>query len=448
MLLLMILNKIGKGIVLLEMTAFLYMFTCLLMPLVGYKYYTYDNMLSRLWVKYMPVSEDTYFGYTLPAIALFCLAITLPSFKKSLPDTGQEMQRKILLIKEQLSKDKNKGLWIMSVGIVISVFSRFLPASLSYLAVVFFFASFAGLLYIHFSPAFKYKKVIMILFTLFIMWNALQSAMFTLVAYMGLTIFSFFQVGKAASMLKKAVVILTGIVFFLVLQNVKMVYRKNILGNSYAGNRGTLFLNLFSENLQKGGQLFSQTAIFPIYGRTNQGFNVAVVMNRIPRDQDYDNGKRLGTVLASAFAPRFLWPDKPEAGGKFNMKYYAGVTINGWSTNVGPLGEGYGSFGVAGGIIYMFLLGLFLRWFYLKIFTLSAKLPLLICWLPVLFYDTTSSAETETLQIINSIVKSAFFIWVMIKMQPRWFGLESRKHIKRIARPNRVIPAYGQDMDV
>ncbi|MEO5891098.1 MAG: hypothetical protein ABIQ31_12635 [Ferruginibacter sp.] len=427
-----ILHKLGKGIVLLEVTAILYVFTCLVMPLVGYRYYVYNNTLARLYGKYMPVNEETYFNFALPAIAAFCLAITLPSFKRKLPDTGLVIQEKLTALKQQLNGTPGKGLQIMIVGVLVSVLAKFLPASLSYFAVLLFFSSFAGLLYIHFTPAFRFKKLVTVLFVLFIMWNALQSGMFTIVAYMGITIFSFFQVGAKTSMLKKIFLMLVGIVFFLVLQNVKTVYRKQTLQTSYQGNKVELFSNLFSSNLQKGSSLLSQNALFPIYSRTNQGYNVALVMRRMPRVQPYDNGERLLTVLASAFVPRFLWSDKPESGGKFNMEYYAGYRIKGWSTNVGTLGEAYGSFGPTGGILYMVLLGLFLRWVYLKVFILSARIPLLICWLPLLFYDTTSSSETDTLQIINSIIKSAFFIWLLVKIMPQWFGLQKKNQVSRV----------------
>ncbi len=57
-----------------------------------------------------------------------------------------------------------------------------------------------------------------------------------------------------------------------------------------------------------------------------------------------------------------FWPDKPMAGGKYNMKYYTGINIVGWSTNVGPLGEAWGSFGKVGGIIYMFFIGFIYSW--------------------------------------------------------------------------------------
>ncbi len=422
-LLVMILIKMGKGIVLLEVTAFMYVFTCIIMPLVGYEFYSYNDRLSKLWVKYMPINSDQYFPYALPAITCFCIAVTLASFKKNPADEGTAVNDAIDRMRTQLSSNRNKGFEIMVVGVLVSLLARFLPVSFNYFATLFFFGSFAGLLYIYFSPTFRNKKIVMLLFLAFILWNALQTGMFTIVAYMGITIFSFFQLGKKTMMFKKVILLLVTVAFFIVLQNVKIIYRKQTWNKSYEGSKVELFSNLFVENVQKGNALFGGDAFFPVYSRTNQGFNVALVMKRIPVIQQYDYGDRLVTVFVSAFIPRFLWADKPEAGGKFNMKYYAGWNIRGWSTNVGPLGEAYGSFGVTGGIIYMFLLGLFLRWVYLRIFYLAGKTPLLVCWLPVLFYLITSSAETDTLQILNSIIKSAFFIWLLTKFLPSWFGI-------------------------
>jgi len=430
LLLAMILYKIGKGIVLLEVTALLYVFTCVFMPMIGYEFYSYNNQLSRIWVRYMPIKPLIYFGYALPAIAGFCLIITLPTFKKKLPDDGEALQDTIARMRLQLSANPKMGIYIMIVGIAVSLITKFLPDSINFFAILFFFGSFAGLLYIHFAPSFRYKKLVILLFMVFIMANALQTGMFTIVAYMGITIFSFFQLGKKASMLKKVFFLFVVLAFFIVLQNVKMSYRKNTWNKVYEGSKVELFTDLFAQNAQKGEMLLSQKALFPLYSRTNQGYQVAIVMRRVPMIQPFDDGKRLITVFASAFVPRFLWPDKPEAGGKFNMKYYAGFDIKGWSTNVGPLGEAYGSFGIAGGILYMLLLGLFLRWVYLRVFSLARKTPLLICWLPVLFYQITSSAETDTLQILNSIIKSAFFIWLLTKLLPGWFAI-ARKDLAR-----------------
>ncbi len=167
----------------------------------------------------------------------------------------------------------------------------------------------------------------------------------------------------------------------------------------------------------------------------------AVVMQRIPAQQEFDNGSRLLTTAASALVPRFLWPDKPEAGGKESMKYYTGLNINGWSTNVSPLGEAYGSFGPVGGILYMFLLGLFIRWIYKRVFVIAQKLPLLVLWIPVLFYQVTYCMETDSLQIFNSLLKGAFFLWLLYKLVPAWFGNMVKGSNARRSFRRRQVPA-------
>lgn len=420
-LLIMILDKMGRGIVLRESTAFLYVLTCLIMPLVGYTYYTRANYLSRLWVKYMVVPENVYFDFCLPAISCFCLALTWPLSWKNTGDEGPALEKHIQRIKIILSQRKNFGIYIMAIGVVVGRLAGFLPGGLQFFANLFFFASFAGLLYVYFAKDFKYKKLLIGCFFGFIFLNALGTGMFTIIAYMGVTIYSFFLIGIRPSFLKKTMLLLGAIMFIIVLQNTKIAYRKYTWKMGHEGSQIALFSSLFVESLQNV-DLFGNKAFFTTYARTNQGFNVALVMRRIPESQPHDGGVNLLTALASSVVPRFLWPDKPEAGGKFNMKYYANVNLRGWSTNIGPLGEAYGSFGVKGGIVFMFFLGGFIRWAYKKVLVVSDKIPLLICWIPVLFYQITYSGETDTLQILNSLFKSALFIWIIYKLMPGWLG--------------------------
>ncbi|HEY6900388.1 MAG TPA: hypothetical protein VI233_07090, partial [Puia sp.] len=68
-------------------------------------------------------------------------------------------------------------------------------------------------------------------------------------------------------------------------------------------------------------------------------------------------------------------------------------------------------------------LGLFIRWAYRKALGVSKKTPLILFWFPVLFYQITYSAETDTLQIFNSMVKASFFIWLLYRAIPVWFVL-------------------------
>ncbi|MDF2187073.1 O-antigen ligase [Paraflavitalea sp. CAU 1676] len=432
----MVLDKLGKGLVLREIVALHTIFICLAMPTLGYTTYTRTSNFG-FWVKYMPVTEETYFGFALPAIIAFSIALCWPLGREGKTDQGASLAAKVDLCRQILSRPamKRVSLIILTTGVVMFFAMTVLPSALQFIFSLFYFTAFAGLLYVYYTPSFKYKWAILSLFVLFIFYNALRTGMFTVVAYMGITLFSFFFLGSKAGIARKLVFFLFGAFILIIIQVVKPEFRKSTWRQNYAGSKSELFFNLMTEQLAKES-MFSMKAFYPIYYRVNQGYNVALVMRRIPEVQPYDGGKNLSLSFASAFVPRLLWPDKPEAGGKFNMKYYAGVSIKGWSTNVGPLGEAYGSFGKFGGILFMCLLGIFIRGVYLLVFVLSKKVPLLVFWLPVLFYQITYSAETDSLQIFNSLIKSAFFIWGVYKIMPQWFGLYKDRYImKRRRKP-------------
>lgn len=444
--LLAVLDKLGKGLVLRESIVLFYSFTCLLMPLIGYKYYSRDNHLAFIFGKVMAVPEVTYFSFVLPAIAAFAVAICWPLPQKSqIDDNGPKLFEAVDDIKNSETDIKQLGLKIMVGGIMLFLLFKILPAGLRFVGVLFFFSTFAGFLYVYYSPASVSRLTILLVFSLFIFGNALASGMFTIVAYMGITLFSYFFLGNKVSLLKKASIFIVAILFFLVLQNTKGTYRQYTWHSNYKGNKAALFIRLYIDNLKTGEGLFDRDEFFPVYTRTNQGLNISLVQKRIPARQQFDNGDRLLKVLAASIVPRVFWPDKPEAGGKFNMLHYAGIRISGFSTNVGPLGEGWGSFGRDGGIVFMFVLGWFIRLAYLTMFNASRKAPFLIFWIPVVFYQLTYSAETDTLQILNSIFKGGFFIWLFMKVKPDWFG-QLRGGSQRLKRYETVsnFPEAGQ----
>jgi hypothetical protein len=157
---------------------------------------------------------------------------------------------------------------------------------------------------------------------------------------------------------------------------------------------------------------------FPIYIRLNQGRLTANVLKNIPSHQGYDNGSRLFTTVVSSVVPRLFWPDKPMAGGKFNMKYYANIQLDKASMNVGPIGEAYGSFGPIGAYVYIFLFGAFISLSLRYFLMLCIRRPLLIFWLPVLFFQTVYCSETDSLQVFNSIFKTAFLLFIIFKLFP------------------------------
>lgn len=420
---LVILDKLGKGILLREVVALHSTFILLLMPLVGYNYYTRANPLAYMWRRYMPVPEVVYFHFALPAVAGFITCLFWPD--KENRDNGDALQALIVKAKAVAENKPKIGVYLLVAGTMIFQIANYLPEALRYIFLLFFFSAFAGFLYVWFARGFKGRIIYLAIFAAFILVTATTSGMFTIIAYMSLTLFSFFFLGGKTRLWKKAIWFVLGAFMLLLIQSVKPAFREATWIKNYQGNKAGLFVDLL---IQKATtmDLFDADNFFPIYYRTNQGINVSLVMRRFPSVMPFDYGGNLSKVVVSAFVPRVLWPDKPEAGGKFNMLYYTGLYIEGWSTNVGPLGEAYGSFGPVGGIVYMMLLGLFIRWAYMRVFVYARKIPLLIFWLPVLFYQTTYSAETDTLQILNSIFKSAFFVYLLYRIMPNIFVMKSK----------------------
>jgi hypothetical protein len=425
---LMVLDKLGKGIVLREIIAMHCAFICLLMPLAGYLVYNTSNAMSLLWVRYMPVEKEMYFNYCLPAVAGFCFFLTWPINNERTADAGATLQRTVEKIKAKLNGHQKLGIYLMAGGIFVSFLVPYVPSGLQYVFNLLYFSSFAGFLYVYFSGKFLYKNLVLILFGLFTMMAALRSGMFTVIAYMGMTLFSFFFMGKKASMFKKTIYFIIGFLLLALIQSVKPAYRKAITVNPELNN-AEVFLNLANKRLNSLNNFVDPSNYFFLYYRANQGYNIALVMQYMPVVAPFDDGSYLMVKIASSFVPRVLWPDKPEAGGIANMKYYTNVTIKGYSTNVGPIGEAYGSFGIVGGVIFMMGLGLFIRFAYGQVFSIAQRMPLIIFWIPVMFYQVTYSSENDTLQILNSLIKSAFFIFILYKFFPTLFKPENKHAI-------------------
>jgi len=418
---LLVLDKLGKGIVLREIILLHTTLVCLIMPLLGYNVYNANNELAQIWFRYMLVSPEDYFGFTLPAVTAFAIALCWPMNDRKADDEGISVNDIIEQIKLTLSQNSKVGVVLLISGILIFQIGDIFPTSLKFIFQLFYYTSFVGLLYVYYSKDLPFRRVYLVLFILYILILALQSGMFTIVAYMGMTIFSFFFLGKKVSLPRKVIFFAASIFILLVIQAVKPAYRKLTWKQNYSENKASLFFDLASKKISKG-EILDPNSFFFIYYRINQGYNISMVMRRVPLRQPHDEGKILLRTITASIVPRFLWPDKPEAGGKFNMRYYAGYVLKGFSTNIGPLGEAYGGFGVYGGVCYMFFLGLFIRYAYKKIFLISKRFPIIILWIPVLFFQTTYSAETDTHQILNSLIKSAVFVFVLYKFLPFLFS--------------------------
>jgi hypothetical protein len=198
-----------------------------------------------------------------------------------------------------------------------------------------------------------------------------------------------------------------GIFLILLIQTIKTDYRKRSWLEG-AGADPVYFAELVVNTVTTPSLMFMENKLFATASRMNQGWLIATTMYHVPHDKPFANGETIWISLAASFVPRFLWPDKPEAGGKFNLERFWGYRIRGYSMNIGPIGEAYGNFGRVGGIVFMFFYGLFFNFMLSYLVKKSETRPSLICWMPFLFLYAVG-VETDILMTVNSLIKAAMF---------------------------------------
>jgi hypothetical protein len=153
----------------------------------------------------------------------------------------------------------------------------------------------------------------------------------------------------------------------------------------------------------------------------NQGYLISKAMNYVPRVEPYANGETIIRSFAAVLVPRFLWPDKPEAGGHENLARFLGIKKRlSYSMNIGPYGEAYGNFGPEYGVLFIFVYGLLLSILFKVLIDLSSTTPSLVLWLPLIFFSTLT-VETDILSTINSFFKSAIFVLILYWGSKKFF---------------------------
>jgi hypothetical protein len=269
-----------------------------------------------------------------------------------------------------------------------------------------------GVFYIFFSGH-RHRIKILIGMLVLLLAQSLASGMFGELVYLMAIFYILIALySKKQSLIKKVTVCLIGLSVIALIQSVKPAYRKVAWTT---GGDASLFLDLAAEAVSNPSNILQKDILFSQAVRLNQGWLIAVTMDRVPRKYDYAYGETIWMSVAASFIPRFVWPDKPEAGGKYNLKRFWGYNLVGYSMNIGPIGEAYANFGKKGGIIFMFFYGLFFNLILTGLLKWSEKRPSVLCWIPFLFFYAVV-VETDILTSVGSIVTSLMFMVVFIRL--------------------------------
>ena len=281
------LSKVGNGSFYLELIYLYTVFTCLLMPSIGYTYFSRENDLARLWGRYMPISAEKYFSFNLPAVIF--LGFSFFTFRSGYRDDAIVIDRLVERINESVVKINPTAIIILtSASLFAYGVSGALPAALSQVNTFLYFSLFAGAFYIVFYKGFPYRWYFIGGIVFFVLWDAVKHSMFTIIAYMGGLFMILLLAGRRVTAGQKIIMLIIAVVFMGFVQLFKLDLRRSrIMG--YDPGVYEVATRVIASSRKAG----PEDLLFPMYYRMNQGFNIALVQRRIPERVDYLGGSYL-----------------------------------------------------------------------------------------------------------------------------------------------------------
>lgn len=415
-------NNIGFTICYFDFLCFYSVMDTLLMPLIGYRYFTTDIALVWAWGWYMRVDEATYFSYLIPAnLALFAgVNLLIRKF------TVQHYKEMIAQVKVHARGKGKVGVVLTIIGFISSFFIN-QPSSIAFVIYLCSMLKYIGPFYIYFSDAPFRKQIFLVSIAVFLVQATVKGMFgeFTMYVTLAMLIVS---LRFRLRFFSKLAFILVGFAFVFVLQSVKGVYRHitwrgtQTEGLSLDNSSHVEILgNLFMDRITNPEKLLSQQVMFAVYVRMNQGYLISRAMDYVPRVEPFAQGETILRSLGAIAVPRVLWPNKPESGGRENLSRFLGIKRKlSYSMNIGPYGEAYGNFGPTYGVIFIFFYGLLLSYLFRAFLLRSIRRPTLLIWAPFLFYITLT-VETDILSTVNFFVKGSLFIVALFWISKKFF---------------------------
>ena len=173
-------------------------------------------------------------------------------------------------------------------------------------------------------------------------------------------------------------------------------------------------------------------ALSPSVNRLSLLTQTANVVDKTPSVVPYQYGE-LYSYMFITLIPRFIWPDKPsinDANQYYQVAY--GLTreenLEATSIAVGTLAEGYISFGWAGALGIMFLLGIFFDFFQSTF--LSRASGQVLSALGIVLLPQFMTIESQLGQYVGGIVQQVLF--TLLVMLP---AMSLRRKVKRAPLP-------------
>ncbi|MFC1694694.1 hypothetical protein ACFL1C_00995 [Pseudomonadota bacterium] len=364
--------------------------------------------LSNHYKYHMYVPVEEYMALAVPGVIALSLGLYAFRSKKRIG----LISHYAWITRDIVSRNQYLPYYLIGIGFIFSFLVHKFPPALAFPAYILSNVKYIGLIYLIFSDRQKNKALILTLAFALTFMSSLRGAMFHDLllwsAFIGMYAAYIFRPSNS----RKALAVLLGLAFIFVLQAVKDDYRTT-LREEGQGQNVQKFLESVDERLLEDENANSSNVERMII-RINQGWIISSIMDVVPKWVPHANGETVKVAIKASLLPRFLYPDKPKAGGKENYEKYSGYSLQSTtSMGISLLGEAYINFGVRGAWIFMFIFGLASSFVIQQFFMLAAKYPTIWLWFPLILLHFVK-AETELLVQLNFIVKSIIMVYTFV----------------------------------
>lgn len=199
---------------------------------------------------------------------------------------------------------------------------------------------------------------------------------------------------------------IAGFLIFLPILLLVQVSKGEIRERSWQGSENIISstVEVLKSNARILDERIGQEAVlFNVISRLNQGRIMShVIAWHEVEEEDSELRNRFWIAMQSALVPRFLWQDKPKAGGAENIRLYTNVyKEGGTSMNIGYFSDfviAFGDFALIGIFWFTFFSG---RAF----FRFCQFRDLTQLFLMVTFFFALVQVETDFFMVLNQMVK-------------------------------------------
>ena len=349
----------------------------------------------------MYVNEEAYFLYIVPALFFFVVAI------RFFTPTISILQLRNYILQTSLLNTRNIY-YIFAIGVATQLATSSLPFSLRF--VLFLISQFMFIASIYMMVLrMRFRWICLgISFTLLGI-SSLEYSLFHIILLWSTIIASYICAELRVKFRTKIFFLVLSVLLVTQLQAAKSEYRLRITQDPGSAGIFTLMDAMVENSLFQNSEFSSiSTNNGELNARLNQGWIISAAMNHVPAVRDFENGETIIRAFQDSLLPRFLF-EKRTVNVSDGFEKYTGLRVSSdTSFGISVAGEAWVNFGYYG-IIFMGFFGLFYASVMRTIVIIARRFPTVIFWIPLIFLQATK-AETETVVVLNHIVKSGVLV--------------------------------------